>query len=196
MWRYLLDRVVDPVIDRVLGMETAQGLSVQQLGLDPDQAFAYGVAGWRSLQVILRPEEVDAGDVFVDFGCGKGRVLYLASRYRFARIIGVDLSPEMVAVARHNLRRRPRVTVDVANAAEWKVPDDVTMAFFHNPFPNAVFEMVVEHLLASVAERPRPLRVIYRRPHRMHGYLLSRGFELIRQTQSGPTNLYRWKPAQ
>ena len=192
----MLDRVVDPVIDRFLGMETAEGLSVEELGLDPDQAFAYRVAGWRSLQVILRPEEVSPNDVFVDFGCGKGRVLYLASRYRFARIIGVELSQDMAARARRNLRRQPRVTVEVANAADWKVPDDVTVAFFHHPFPNAVFERVTRNLLRSDGEQPRPLRIVYRRPHRMHGFLLSRGFELVRQSPSGPTNLYRWKAAQ
>jgi len=189
-WRHFLDRVVDPAIDRALGMETNRFVSVEGLGLNPDQAFAYGVAGWRSLQVILKRGEVTPEDVFVDFGCGKGRVLYLASRYPFKRVIGVDLSPEMAAQARHNLAERPAVQVDIANAAEWAVPDDLTYAFFHNPFPNAIFEGVVQNLLESLERRPRAFRVIYRRPHRMHGYLLEQGFKLIRQSESGPTNLY------
>ena len=67
----------------------------------------------------LRPR--DEGDVFVDFGCGKGRVLFLAARYRFARIIGVELSERMAEQARRNLAREPRVVVEVANAAAWPV---------------------------------------------------------------------------
>jgi SAM-dependent methyltransferase len=189
-WRHFLDRVVDPAIDRALGMETNRYVSVQDLGLDPDQAFAYGVAGWRSLQVILKRSELGPEDVFADLGCGKGRVLYLASRYPFKRVIGVDLSEEMAAQARRNLRRRPQVEVEVANAAEWPVPDDLTYVFFHNPFPNWVFQKAIEHTLESLARRPRRLRVIYRRPHRMHGYLLDWGFRLIRHSDSGPTNLY------
>jgi methylase of polypeptide subunit release factors len=47
--------------------------------------------------------EVKATDVFVDFGCGKGRVLYLACRHPFKEVIGVDLSPAVVEAARRNL---------------------------------------------------------------------------------------------
>jgi SAM-dependent methyltransferase len=189
-WRHFLDRVVDPMIDRALGLETAEFVSVENLGLNRQVAFDYGVAGWRSLQVILKRGEVTATDVFADFGSGKGRVLYLASRYPFRRIIGIDLSPRMADDARRNLRDQPRVQVVEANAAEWPVPDDLTFACFHNPFPNAVFEAVTSHLLVSLERRPRRFRLIYRRPHRMHGHLLERGFTLIRQTNSGPTNLY------
>ena len=188
--RYVLDRLVDPIIDRAVGMDTAGFQSVNHLGLDPDQAFDYRVAGWRSLHVILRRDEVTAHDVFVDLGCGKGRVLFLACRYPFKRIIGVDLSPAMVKAARRNLAGRPRVQVEMANAAEWPIPDDVTLAFLYNPFPNAIFERVVENLLESLRRRPRHLGLIYRRPDRMHSYLLEQGFTLMRQTTSGPTNLY------
>lgn len=178
------------MIDRALGLETAEFVSVENLGLDRQVAFDYGVAGWRSLQVILKRGDVKDDDVFADFGCGKGRVLYLASRYPFRRIVGIDLSARMAADARRNLRDQPRVQVVEANAAEWPIPDDLTFAFFHNPFPNAVFEAVTSNLVASLRRRQRRFRLIYRRPHRMHGHLLEHGFTLVRQTNSGPTNLY------
>jgi len=183
--------VIDPLIDRALGLDTGGFVPVDELGLDREQAFDYRVAGWRALRAILAPRDVGDSDVFVDFGCGKGRVLFLAARYRFARIIGVELSERMAEQARRNLAREPRVVVEVANAAAWPVPPDVTFAFFHNPFPNAIFESVINNLLASQQRHPRRLWIIYRRPHRMHSFLLERGFELIRQTNSGPTNLYQ-----
>jgi SAM-dependent methyltransferase len=189
-WRHFLDRVVDPLIDRALGMETAGFESVDALGLEPDLAFDYRVSGWRSLQAILKRGDVTDVDVFVDFGCGKGRVLYLAGRYPFRRIIGVDLSPAMIERARRNLRNSPRFVVEVANAAEWPIPDDLTFAFFYNPFPNAVFSRVIENVLESLRQHPRRFHLIYRRPHRMHAFLLEQGFALIRQSDSGPTNLY------
>jgi len=189
-WRHFLDRVADPMIDRALGMETARFVSVEDLGLDPAMAKPYGVAGWRSLQVILKRGDVGPADVFVDFGCGKGRVLYLASRYPFQRIIGVDLSRQMIEAARRNLRGRPHVQLEVANAAEWPVPDDLSFGFLHNPFPDPVFEAVAGNLLESLGRKPRTFRLIYRRPHRMHAYLLDHGFALVRQSASGPTNMY------
>ena len=189
-WRFLLDTVLDPIIDRAAGMQTTGYITAESLGLDRAEAFDYRAAGWRSLQVILKRGDVTPTDVFVDFGCGKGRVLYLASRYPFREVIGVDLSPEVVEAARRNLRRRRHIRVEVANAADWPIPEDLTFAFFHNPFPNSIFESVTENVLKSLKRRPRRFRVIYRRPHRMHGYLLEQGFTLMRQTESGPTNLY------
>ncbi|HEX3865751.1 MAG TPA: class I SAM-dependent methyltransferase, partial [Gemmatimonadaceae bacterium] len=39
---------------------------------------------------------------FVDFGCGKGRAMLLASDYPFREVIGVDFSEELIAVAQRN----------------------------------------------------------------------------------------------
>ena len=41
----------------------------------------------------------------VDIGCGKGRVLMLASEYAFREIVGVELDPRLAGVARRNLRK-------------------------------------------------------------------------------------------
>jgi SAM-dependent methyltransferase len=189
-WRYFVDTILDPVIDRVAGIETTGYITAENLGLDRNEAFDYRAAGWRSLQAILKRGDVTPDDVFVDFGCGKGRVLYLAGFYPFKEIIGVDLSRAVVAQAQRNLRKLRQVRVEVANAADWPIPDDLTFAFFHNPFPNVIFERVIENVMGSLTRRPRRFRVIYRRPHRMHSYLLEHGFTLIRRSESGPTNLY------
>ena len=44
-------------------------------------------------------------DVFVDYGAGKGRTVVLASTYQFKRVIGVELAPELAAIAEENLFR-------------------------------------------------------------------------------------------
>ena len=41
----------------------------------------------------------------VDIGCGKGRVLLLASELEFHQIVGVELDPDLVRIARKNLRK-------------------------------------------------------------------------------------------
>ena len=48
---------------------------------------------------------------FVDIGCGKGRVVFLASRMPFARVIGVELVPGLARTAQANLAQwESRVT--------------------------------------------------------------------------------------
>lgn len=43
-------------------------------------------------------------------------------------------------------------------------PDDVTVAFFYNPFVGDLFEAVVARLVQSVDRCPRPLRIVYGNP--------------------------------
>src|SRR5262249_26362384 len=46
-----------------------------------------------------------AGFILIDLGSGKGRSLLMASDYPFARIIGLELLPELHRVAQENLRK-------------------------------------------------------------------------------------------
>lgn len=41
---------------------------------------------------------------FLDLGCGKGRIVLLASEYPFRQVTGVELHPGLAAIARRNLR--------------------------------------------------------------------------------------------
>lgn len=62
--------------------------------------MSYQAAYWSTLAVGMRGIRVDGNHAFMDFGCGKGRVLYLASWYKFGQIIGVELNPSMAGQRR------------------------------------------------------------------------------------------------
>ena len=80
--------------------------TTEKLTLDTHDAenICYSPVGWRQLPRVLPPDSVTERDVFVDLGSGKGRaVLEAAATYPFARVIGVELVPELhevVALAR------------------------------------------------------------------------------------------------
>lgn len=158
------------VLDRASGLDTSRELDLQQVGLGHPDRVLYEPTGWIDLQRIFRALKPRPDDVFLDYGCGKGRVLVMAARRSFARVIGVDISPELCEVARRNLesdrsrRRCGQVEVVAADVTEWDVPDDVTIVFMHNPFRGQVFEQAVAALLASLDRNPRRIRVIYRVP--------------------------------
>jgi hypothetical protein len=62
--------------------------------------------------------------------------------------------------------------VIVADAAEWAVPDDVTVIYMYCPFMGPVFAAAVDRILESLDRRPRRLRLVYLNPYE-HNYLLS-----------------------
>lgn len=108
-------------------------------------------------------------DVLLDYGSGMGRVLLLAAHRRVKRVIGVEVEAQLAARARANLaaaqhRLFSPVELVVADAATWRVPDDVTAVFLFNPFVGRVMEAVQGHLAASLQRRPRPLKLVYAFP--------------------------------
>lgn len=53
---------------------------------------------------LLRRLPIDpARFTFIDLGCGKGRTLILAARSQFRRAVGVEISPDVLAVAQRNV---------------------------------------------------------------------------------------------
>jgi SAM-dependent methyltransferase len=170
----------DLVFERRRNLVTAQVVELEELGIDPHERVRYQPAGWLELRRALRRNEVDEGDVFVDFGSGMGRVLFQAAQYPFSRVVGVELSERLNEIARENIARNRRrlcctdVEIVTADAVEWEVPDDVTVAYLFNPFTGSTFRAVIERLLASVDRRPRRLRIIYRNP-REHDALMGTG---------------------
>ena len=152
--------------------ETQEWFDGEALGVSKDTWSGdrryYAASPWRVLRQILDPDEVSSDDVFIDFGCGTGRVLLeAADRYPFKRVIGIDFVPKLVEIARDLIaRNRDRfgpteVEIIEADALEYDVPDDVTVVYMYDPFRGQIFEAVAEKLIASVDRNPRRLRLIY-----------------------------------
>ena len=67
------------------------------------EGVEYGTIPPYLIKKILDQVNYDQSDVFLDFGCGKGRVLLIASEYKFKKIIGIEFSPELAGIALKNI---------------------------------------------------------------------------------------------
>lgn len=109
------------------------------------------------------PENARDG-AFLDFGAGKGRVLLLAAEHGFSRVIGVEHSRELCAVAKANvlaLDHPGEIEVHCADCADFEIPDDVSVGFFFNPFGPDVMAAALDRVCDSLDRAPRELWVIY-----------------------------------
>jgi Methyltransferase domain len=156
-------------------------------------------SGYTFLPRGLWGRKVGSGDVLLDYGSGRGRVLLQAARfYRFGRVIGVDLDESESEVAKANLKvierrmRCPRVDIVVADATVWQVPDEVTYIYMFNPFWGETFRTVLERIVESLERRPRPLTLIYAYPTCASDILSTGRFERVR-TSVGPRRNVPWQ---
>ncbi len=121
----------------------------------------------RALEQIPGPERY----ALVDLGCGKGRVLAVASELPFRRVVGVELSPILAKAARRNAtvlaRRYPartRIEVAVADAATFRLPDGPVVVFLFNPFGEETTRRLVAHVEADLAREDRDLYLVAYNP--------------------------------
>lgn len=150
------------LLERLLRVQTRGDLRQRERGF---ASGLYRPSSWVVLRELLRRLPVADDDVFVDVGSGMGRVVLVAARRPFRRVIGIEQDGELTEIARRNLEGRRRACGEVelltVDAAAWAVPDDLTVVYLYCPFPDAVLGPFLDRLAASLDARPRPLLLIY-----------------------------------
>jgi SAM-dependent methyltransferase len=162
--------LAERVLERRYGVSTAEFVYLEDLGLEPEHRVWHDPSDWIGLRLALGRLRIGRDDVFVDYGSGLGRAVLVAASLPFRRVIGVELSEDMTARAREYVRRNrhrlkaSEVELVSADALEWEVPTDLTVAYLYCPFTEQVFDGVMQKLFDSVDEHPRPLRIVYNYP--------------------------------
>lgn len=161
----------DASFDRKYGTDTSGSVEPNELGIeDPEargQAILYLASPPRVTRWMLNHAGIEpAAFSFVDLGCGKGRVILIASEYSFLRVIGVEISAELCAVARRNAalyRPASRTTIEVLNAdaTRFDFPDTNLLIHMYHPFDPALTIRVFERLGHSLREKPRRVVIAY-----------------------------------
>ena len=162
-------------IDRQYDIDTSGNMGFDQLRAG-SPADIYQVSYGGSQPSIIRrvldliPDLQNA--VFLDLGCGKGRALAVASEYPFRHLVGVELAPVLVQIARANAdhlsRRfphRPPIRVEEGDAATTRLPDGQVVVYFFHPFFRGLMKRVLANLETAVLSgRITKLFVVYYNP--------------------------------
>jgi precorrin-6B methylase 2 len=155
--------------DRQLGICTNGYITEDTLGYDPE-CFAYEAINYRCLDIVFQYLKPDRNQVFLDYGCGKGRALITAATYPFRRVVGVELTEELSLAAQENVQRAldklscRDLEIVTTNATTYEVPSDVTMIFLFNPFRGEILTQVQRQIQESIKKVPRRVQVVYMYP--------------------------------
>lgn len=157
--------------DAVLRVQTRGVIKPKHLLVTTADSVSYEGTSPFGFTRLLRLLDVDPGSfTFVDLGCGKGRTLILAARNRFARAVGVEIAPELLAVAQRNLARfsasRPNLRTSFElvekDAAQYVFPaDGPLLVFMYNPFGQQTMRAVARNLDEAVRASHHPVLVLY-----------------------------------
>jgi SAM-dependent methyltransferase len=171
--RYALRPDTDDVnFDNKFGTNTASQISNENLDMpDPDaqrSATQYRTTPERFVRLIISSLNINYREYdFVDVGCGKGRVLLIASSYPFRSIRGVELSKPAYALAENNLRiyKSPDqkcfdVRVYNVDALHFEPSIANTVYYLFAPFDRAVLMEFLTKIASRLKGRGKTIKVV------------------------------------
>ena len=105
---------------------------------------------------------------FIDVGAGMGRAVLLAAELPFHQVVGVELNPTLVRIARRNLaawraseRAQASMRIICCDAVEFRLPEGPCLAFLFNPFGAPVMRRLLTAWRKALAGRARQLDILY-----------------------------------
>ena len=158
------------LVDWYYGIDTEKTIKQKALGFSEDIGEKYESTPTSEFKKIIQALTISRNDVLLDMGSGKGKVLILAGKYGFKKVIGVDISEKINRIAQENIKKmKPKLVckeyqVLTSNASTFEIPIDVTHIYFFNPFPYKVMEAVMIQIKKSTAMFYRPITLVYYNP--------------------------------
>jgi len=111
---------------------------------------------------------------FIDVGAGKGRAVMVASEFRFRKVIGIELNPEMAATSRQNVEHWTRahsqdptassiapIEIYERDALDFELPGTPTLLFLFHPFESPVLKQLLRRIETQFDDRPDTLDLLY-----------------------------------
>ena len=164
----------DDGFDRAYGTDTAGFHEPTAREIEDDVARTQAITYIASPETVTRwalnrlPIDPSAYS-FVDFGCGKGRILLVASTYPFRRVLGIEISDRLAATARANVEKfrvtgTPRcgeIEIRREDARQSRMPDGNLILHFYHPFGQLVLHDVLRRLAHWLDVTRRRFHLMY-----------------------------------
>ncbi|MCM8763214.1 MAG: methyltransferase domain-containing protein [Candidatus Omnitrophica bacterium] len=165
--RTLILTVRDHYYDKKLGIETSRHYYPKEDQSTYKDMNPYEPLSYKNIKKIIDYLRLVPDDVFIDFGCGKGRVVFAVAQHKLKKVIGIELDKEMFAIARLNQKslKFNKAPIEIINvdAANFEINEE-TIFFMYDPFGYKTLETVLERIKKSLRINPRRIRIIYCSP--------------------------------
>ena len=151
-------------------VETRGKASMRDMGTTGDageHGTGYQGVNARHFHKVFDSLAIPRDTTFIDIGAGKGKVVLLAAKAGFRRVVGVDVVESLCDVARTNVATlgplAARCEIVACDALQYGFTDE-NVFFLNNPFDADFLAAMLDRIDASLAARPRPAWLVYANP--------------------------------
>lgn len=146
-------------------------LKIKTTGRDDSNSdcyhYPYEPTPYSVLERLANSGCISSKDVFLDYGCGKGRVDFMLSYQTRAKTIGIEYDERIYNRAMENKDHAVsagRVEILLQKAEEYDVPKEVNRLYFFNPFSVEILRKVMARIKESYYLQPRELLLFFYYP--------------------------------
>lgn len=173
MTKYVYKRVNNLIKDH--NYENKFGIETSELYYYKDDISefrdgqAYHPTAYYLLEKMIANMEFHCDDVFVDLGCGKGRVVLFLALQNLKKVIGIELHKDLANAAKSNMTKmksKLNTPVEIINkdATNFNL-ENCTIFFLNNPFGYKTMEKIIGNINKSLLTNPRKIKILYRHPY-------------------------------
>ncbi|MCL2592689.1 MAG: class I SAM-dependent methyltransferase [Defluviitaleaceae bacterium] len=162
------DKLIDLIYDYKYGIETCREQEFDRRMIN----FGYKPTPYRNLRKIFRKYKFTENNHLIDYGCGKGRVLFMAALNGCKKATGIEINSDMYDIAIDNVKSfndkhkimDNRIQIINADAMKYQLENSADTFFFFNPFHMKVFIYVLNIIKNSVISYPRSVKIFLINP--------------------------------
>lgn len=122
------------------------------IGIKAEGNHGYALTPKKAFDNMILRLDISASDKFIDIGCGKGGVLYFASKCPFGRVAGIEIEDSLYKIAVRNFQRLNTSNVELirGNAVTFDKYNEFNVFFIANPFDSDIYQKVVDSILNTL----------------------------------------------
>ncbi|WP_108670506.1 methyltransferase [Peribacillus acanthi] len=151
--------------DTLLNIRTAEN----QKGFNTSLHYhRYEPTPYQALDLLFQHYELKNHDFVVDFGCGKGRLVFYINHHFNASVVGIEMNEPLYQQAmenRMNYLKKTKKNLDKVHfllcyAEEYEINPSDNRFYFFNPFSIQVFMNIINKILLSIEEEKRDVEIV------------------------------------
>lgn len=158
-------RLPEKLFDRKLQIKT---VGLREWSKEAHRYNRYEATPYSALEQLFEVYSFQEGDQLIDFGCGRGRVVfYIHSRFDIP-VTGIEandktfeealINKEMYFKKRRHLKSP--IHFEYALAEQYEIAEEYNKFYFFNPFSIHIFKRVMTNILHSFKRKPRTMELI------------------------------------
>lgn len=140
----------------------------------------YQATSYEAMETLFNEYQIEADDDIVDFGCGKGRLIFYINHFFSADVAGAEMDIDLyneclnnrASYLKNHKKNSGKIDFYCGLAQDYKIKPFQNKFYFFNPFSVQIFINIIENILASVYESPRMVEIILYYPSNDYIYYL------------------------